>query len=179
MTTYSSTVSNGITLFGAAPTYKWDSAEWDNFRYSYTTQDLMTIFYKGIIEGLNVDDNLIRELVKRFYEQISADDNLIKHLSKTLSEQISADDNFSKYFIVKIIETLTTSDAWFRPLYKYITDNISLTDAIEKTIFKILEENCSIQDLEILYKQRGSWFEKEGDFRDLAKTWEQNWTEVN
>jgi len=143
MTTYSSTVSNTIDLFGGSPTYKWDVSQWDNFKYYSASEDLITIFYKSIFDNLNCDDNLIRDLIKRFAETITIDD----------------------FFVQKI--------------YKLLSENITINDDIEKQIVKILSENTSIQDLEILYKQRGYWFEKAGDFRDLAKTWEQNWTEVD
>lgn len=162
MTTYSSTVSNTLYLIGGSPSYKWDEIQWDNFSWNSSDEDLMITFFKGISNALDIDSFFSKKRDKLIRNQIDFDDNLIRDLIKRFAETITADNIFSQ------------------KIYKLLSENMSVTDEIEKKIWKMLSvENCSIQDLEILYKQRGSWFEKEGDFRDLAKTWEQNWTEVN
>lgn len=163
MTTYSSTVSNTLYLIGGAQSYKWDQIQWDHFAWNSSDEDLMIIFFKSISNALDIDNFFTKNADKLICNQIDFDDNLIRDLIKRFAETITADNIFSQ------------------KIYKLLSENMSVTDEIEKKIWKMLSvENCSIQDLDIfLYKQRGSWFEKEGDFRDLAKTWEQNWTEVN
>jgi len=162
MTTYSSTVSNTLYLIGGAQSYKWDDVQWDNFSWNSSNEDLMITFFKSISNALDIDGFFKSNRYQLIHNQINFDDNLIRDLIKRFAETITADNIFSQ------------------KIYKLLSENMSVNDEIEKKIWKMLSvENCSIQDLEILYKQRGDWYEKSGDFRDLAKTWEQNWTEVN
>ena len=176
MADYSVTISNGLTIYGMAPTSKWDVDKWDEFKWT-TDDDLPTLFTKGIFEGLSLADLVRKEVTKAFAEAISTNDALSKTPYKGIVEGIDVDSlvDTMLYIFKDIFETVGIADNLIKTPYKGLSEGLTLTDVVTKLLQRLISNAISASTTEEVWKKRGDWYVIYGDDRDILGKYETNW----
>jgi len=138
LTTYSTTISNGLLVSGQGPTEKWGAFTW-GVDVWLGPQSIYIQFVKGILNSVSLADAIQVELIKGIVNTVSIAGVVRKEVSKQI-------DN-----------TISSSDAWDKHLTKFIGNNIGLVDEVSRLITKLLSNAISASEDLSVTKQRGIW----------------------
>jgi len=138
LTSYSTTISNGLNVSGQGPTEKWNDFLWGTDVW-LGPQSIYIQFVKGIINSVSLSDALAVELIKGIANTITISDIVKKEVTKQIDNAVAS------------------NDAWEKHLSKFIGNNVGLVDTTTRLITKLISNGISVVPDPAVTQQKGIW----------------------